>query len=538
MNSKTIFESFKVNLTCVLCLGYLTDPLIVKCGHTFCKECLLSCWKKTDTPISCPNCGEIIECGDFLYNRRLRNLIITGKKLRPLLLQSIRDLTTCDIHGKDVTYFCEEDHRPLCGRCISSTEHKEHKVLLLEKAVGQCTEKLQEKWDILNQKKQKFQTELEYDENREVQWELEGWNLKEMLQYEFKKIHQFFLEEEKLQLQRLDKEANLTVEEKEDSSSQEILNLPMNSEKQPVEMFKLEDQARRKSVESEFEKKHQLLSDKKQLQFQILDQEVKDNSTKFEESKTKMTEQIHNLQMVMSEIEKNFEKLPIEMLQDTKGILERNEDLLQNPVVASPRLTIYEIPGMTEMLQTFHRDLTLDPKTAHPNLLLSDDLKSVEYVSVPQNVPHNPERFDFVLRVLASQSFTSGKHYWEVEVGNKTEWEVGICKESIRRKGKVPDSFRNTRTLLAFTYGNKFHLCCSHHDIHVCQPLHKVGIFLDYERGHIAFYNAADRTLICSPPNDVFRGPLCPYFSPCSQNGSNSSGPLRICPRSKKYNAN
>ncbi|XP_068925692.1 probable E3 ubiquitin-protein ligase TRIML1 [Petaurus breviceps papuanus] len=406
--------------------------------------------------------------------------------LTPYFLQSTRDLTICKKHRKEEILFCEEDHRPLCGPCFLTEDHKDHKVLPLEKAASQCMEKLQATWDILNSKKEKFQLELQWEKMREAPWEVEGQTLKELVVSEYEKMCQFFLEEEQLQLQSLDKEAGdkLAAEESKDGQSQDSLSLPMNPEQQPVEVLKSEDQAMKQSVKSEFEGKHQFLSEHKQLHLQRLDQQVKDNLAKFEESKGKMTQQIHNLQMAVSETEKSFEKLSIEMLLDSKGILERNEELLiQNPVTASPRWTMYPIPGMREMLLTFHRDITLDPETANPNLILSDDLKNVEYISFPQDVPDNPKRFELTLCVLATQSFTSGKHYWEIEVENTKEWEVDVCKESIRRKRNDCKLPWDKSTLVSVQLRNNFLLLCSNHDVHVSQPIHKCAFSLIMKEG-------------------------------------------------------
>ncbi|XP_043828311.1 probable E3 ubiquitin-protein ligase TRIML1 [Dromiciops gliroides] len=535
MEAKNFFESLKVDLTCQMCLSYFNEPVTLKCGHSFCKECLLSWGQELPTPRPCPICKAVIEFEVFLCNRKLQNLASIGKMLIPQLLQSIRGLTTCGKHGKEETWFCEEDQRPLCGPCFLSTEHKEHNVLPLEKAAGQYMEKLQKTWNSLKGQKQKFQMELECEEVREGQWEMQGQTLKELVVSEYKKIHQFLLDEEQLQLQRLNKEArdNLAVSDNKDSQSQGILSLQMNSEQQPVGMLKFEGQSMIELVKSQFEKKHQFLSKGKQLHLQRLDQQIKDNLRKFKENNARMSQHINNLQMAISEIDKTFHKLPIEILQDAKGTLERNDELLlQNPVVASPRWTMYPIPGMREMLLNFHRDITLDPETANPHLILSDDLKSVKYDPVPQDVPYSLKRFDFAPCVLATQSFTSGKHYWEVDVGNKTEWEVGICRESIRRKGNVYKIFGYTWTLVAMPFRNTFRLWCSNHEVHVTQPLSKVGIFLDYKRGHIAFYNAADGTFIYSSANNDFQGALHPCFFPCSQKRKNTSGSLHICPRS------
>ncbi|XP_020863993.1 putative E3 ubiquitin-protein ligase TRIML1 [Phascolarctos cinereus] len=423
MDAKNLLENLKVEITCFMCFSYFTNPVIVKCGHTFCKECLLNCWKEAHKPITCPNCKAIIKFGDFLPNRRLQNLAIIGKMLAPHLLQSITDLTICEKHGKEETLFCEEDCRPLCGPCFLTTEHKDHKVLPLEKAAGQCMEKLQATWNILKSKKEKFQMELEWGEMRVAQWEVEGQSLKDLVVSEYEKMHQFFLEEEQLQLQRLNKETrdNMSAEESKASQAQATLNLPMNSEEQPVQMIELEGQAMKQSIKSEFEKKYKFLSEEKQLSLQKLDQEVKDNLAKFVESKAKVTQHIHDLQTAMSEIEKTFEKLPVEMLQD---------------------------------------------------------------------LPHNPKRFELILYVLATQSFTSGKHYWEVEVGNTKEWEVGICKESIRRKRNGCRLPEDTITLGSIQLENNFLLLCSNQDVHVSRPIHKTYEFADYLRSNCKTYTS------------------------------------------------
>ncbi|MGH0181690.1 UNVERIFIED_CONTAM: hypothetical protein FKN15_007326 [Acipenser sinensis] len=80
--------------------------------------------------------------------------------------------------------------------------------------------------------------------------------------------------------------------------------------------------------------------------------------------------------------------------------------------------------------------VTLDPNTAHPDLILSEDLTSVRRSYERQQLPDNPERFDTWPGVLGSEGFTSGKHCWDMELGSNNHWFLGVMKDSSQRKGK------------------------------------------------------------------------------------------------------
>ncbi|CAM4668775.1 unnamed protein product [Caretta caretta] len=69
-------------------------------------------------------------------------------------------------------------------------------------------------------------------------------------------------------------------------------------------------------------------------------------------------------------------------------------------------------------------NVTLDPDTAHPDLAVSADRRRVRWGDTRQDLPDNPERCDTVPCVLGCEGFTSGRHYWEVEVGVEA---MGVC---------------------------------------------------------------------------------------------------------------
>lgn len=84
-------------------------------------------------------------------------------------------------------------------------------------------------------------------------------------------------------------------------------------------------------------------------------------------------------------------------------------------------------------------DVVLDADTAHPKLIISPEGDSVTYTDNWQDVPDTPSRFDNTLNVVSRQSFSEGRHYWEVEVSKKTYWELGLSYPSIPRTGRAED---------------------------------------------------------------------------------------------------
>lgn len=173
--------------------------------------------------------------------------------------------------------------------------------------------------------------------------------------------------------------------------------------------------------------------------------------------------------------------------------------------------------------------VTLDPETAHPKLILSDDQRCVRLGDRRQPVPDNPQRFDFVVSILGSEYFTTGCHYWEVYVGDKTKWILGVCSESVSRKGKVTASPANGHWLLRQSRGNEYEALTSPQtSFRLKEPPQCVGIFLDYEAGVISFYNVTDKSHIFTFTHS-FSGPLRPFFEPCLHDGGKNTAPLVIC---------
>ncbi|KTG38949.1 hypothetical protein cypCar_00049588, partial [Cyprinus carpio] len=159
------------------------------------------------------------------------------------------------------------------------------------------------------------------------------------------------------------------------------------------------------------------------------------------------------------------------------------------------------IQTMSELrwMQQYAVDVTLDPDTAHPTLILSDDGKQVRHGDIGQKLPDIPKRFDFLVSVLGKEGFSSGRFYFEVQVKGKTKWNLGVVRESINRKGDIQLNPSNGYWTVVLRNGNEY-WAYGHTTVSLSLRVkpQRVGVFVDYEEGLVSFYDVDSSSHIYS----------------------------------------
>uniref|UniRef100_A0A8C8SQ00 Uncharacterized protein n=1 Tax=Pelusios castaneus TaxID=367368 RepID=A0A8C8SQ00_9SAUR len=224
----------------------------------------------------------------------------------------------------------------------------------------------------------------------------------------------------------------------------------------------------------------------------------------------------------------------LEKLKGSRALLSEQRLSLSKLIADMEEKSLQSGPEILKVISSFlifclcPGDMTLDPETAHPNLMLSENLKSVHFINISQVLQDTPRRFTLYPCVLGSAAYTSGRHYWEVDVGNKTQWALGVCYESVSRNAKVDTKPEAGYWRVRLWNGKYAATTTPFTPLHLRVKPKRVGVFLDYEAGKVSFYNVTDHSHIYTF-SVAFAEPVCPLFYPGIRFGHVNAAPLVIC---------
>ncbi|XP_058873551.1 zinc-binding protein A33-like [Acipenser ruthenus] len=297
--------------------------------------------------------------------------------------------------------------------------------------------------------------------------------------------------------------------------------------------IKKQAQQTERQIKEEFQKLHQFLRDEEKARIAALRREEEQKGRIMKEKIEKLTREISSLSDTIRVIEEEMKAEDIIFLQKYKDTQRRAECTLQDPqCVSGALIDVAEHLGslkykvLEKMLGIVqYTPVTLDPNTAHPALILSEDLTSVRLSDEKQHLPDNPERFDPYACVLGSEGFTSGKHCWNVELGSSTYWYLGVTKVSSQRNAIYPWNPEAGYWVISLEDGDQYWGWTSPPTrLTVEKKPQKIRVQLDCDGGEVAFFDSSDMR----KPLYTFKHRFTERMFPCFW--TLCSAPLSVCP--------
>uniref|UniRef100_A0A8C8RK33 Zinc finger protein RFP-like n=1 Tax=Pelusios castaneus TaxID=367368 RepID=A0A8C8RK33_9SAUR len=289
-------------------------------------------------------------------------------------------------------------------------------------------------------------------------------------------------------------------------------------------------QTERQKIVSEFQQLRQFLEEQERLLLAQLEKLEKEMGMFHTDNITTLSEEISHLSELISEVEGKCQKPTNEFLQKGKfqgpkeispGLEKELSDVSQKAVALIETVRTFEGTGKGPVVT-----VTLDPDTAHPQLVLSEDGKRVRWGHTRQDLPNNPERFDTALCVLGREGFTSGRHCWEVEVGGWQCWGVGVARESVQRKREI--SYSPEEGIWAvWRWEDQFWALTSPKTLLPQSRVpSRIRVCLDCDWGQVTFFRAGDEAPIFTfLPGSVPGERIRPWLWVWDTNTG-----LRLCP--------
>ncbi|XP_074423757.1 E3 ubiquitin-protein ligase TRIM39-like isoform X3 [Larus michahellis] len=513
-------ESLQSETSCSICLGYFQDPVSIHCGHNFCRACITRCWEGLEAHFSCPQCRQTALQKSLRPSRELAKIAEIARQL------SLGGRgggggggeNVCRQHQEVLKLFCKEDQQPICVVCDRSQAHRFHAVVPVEEAAQEYKNfsppalggllfplpgSSEQPWTLSSSSPSSapcggarvLAKPLPSTMNCSGKRDFFSPLLRERL---------FLFPQEEIQarLQALKEEREKFLESRK------------TRVRKSSYLEKTKDEG--KKIVCEFEELHRFLKDQERLlltQLADLDRAI---TRVQEDAVAKVSEEMSHLDTLIWEMEGKFQQPAGRFLQDIRRLLNSCEMMKFDPPAEISSNLERRLEDFVQRnvlvrgtLRKCQANVTLDPSTAHPNLHLSEDRKQARGQLRQKDLPGNPERFNFEPCVLGCEGFTSGRHFWEVEVGQGGVWALGVARASVKRKG--PMSFTPKEGVWAL---EAYHSLTSPRANLRLNPLpRRIRVSLDYEAGRVAFFSADDDVPILVYTRASFNGErVFPWF--------------------------
>ncbi|XP_073423657.1 E3 ubiquitin/ISG15 ligase TRIM25-like [Dendrobates tinctorius] len=554
-------------LLCSICLSVFNDPVMLRCGHNFCRVCIGRVLDTQDGSgvYSCPDCREEFQERPAL----MRNLYLHNVAERFLITQQEQEEITgicctycvdspvpavrsclhceaslcdkhlkvhskspehvlsdpstslekrkCSVHKKILEYYCTEDAACICVSCSLAGEHRGHWVEMLDEASEKKKNKLR---DVL----QKLTTKREETEERVRSLEEQWRKAQEKAAGEAERVTALCTDIRR-RVDDLEKKVLSEISRKESEES-----LSLSALIHQLEIKKDELSRKMRHIEELCNMTDPLTVLQEPDTGDLCDPEEEGG----DEDTGGHDKQPHDGDLAWikgtfhAELSNIMSDLHTSLYRQPKQI--KDFDNEQNPPSYSegfPVLTSkngdnqgkIRIAGTMGIYVEDPADILLDVNTAANNLHISDDLKMATWTQTDEERPETAERFQDYNQVMSSRGFSSGQHYWDVEGSEVAEWMVGMCYPSIDRREDQSLVGYNKKSW-CLQKENNYSVLHDSKEIRIPDEISsdRVRICLDYEAGQLSFYELCEPIRHLHTFTATFTEPL--HAVVCVGNGS------------------
>uniref|UniRef100_UPI00358F1FEF E3 ubiquitin/ISG15 ligase TRIM25-like n=1 Tax=Myxine glutinosa TaxID=7769 RepID=UPI00358F1FEF len=528
-------------LTCPVCFELYKEPTTLPCGHSFCHLCLETSWESTeeDTTCVCPSCLDVfpqkpnlkknVIISNLVENIKLKkgkvglgvkvrdadhgymiswgtesycelcngeatkrcvpcDLLCCEKHLKPHQQQwhklvsagvKIEELR-CIEHGKPIRLYCKDDGSLMCLMCTAG-EHQYHKVVAVEIAHAELKDVLTAKYPHVSQSMESVASQLQQ------------------------------VQEEEEQAENSSRDAEDRLEEKRMLVCQ-LVNVSVDLMKSEIKKRKMEKLSLLGKQREKLEQQMENLRQGKSTMDRALQ---KLEAVSFLQGSKDLLKRLETMSHF-----KSVQRTPLPVLDFSKeeknldGLITFNKNYLleiQKEPVAHPEEVELDQNNLRNL---YGRTLSLDPNSAYRWIKISRGLTSATLTGTYKQYPEHPDRFDLYPQVVSFESFSSGRHYWEVDVSSSSSCGIGICLNSMGRKGRGCVLGGNPESWCLNKHYDK---CSAYHNkqcttLSVPREPKLFGFFLDCEAGELTCF-------MDSQVLHVFRGnfmdPVKPAIGVC-----------------------
>ncbi|KAM4534268.1 tripartite motif-containing protein 16-like [Odontesthes bonariensis] len=528
-------ESF----SCSICLDLLKDPVTIPCGHSYCRSCIKGHWDAEDHKgiHSCPQCRKtftprpVLEkstlLADLVEQLKKTGLraapadhcyagaedvacdVCSGRKLKaaksclsclasyceehlqphydsaPLrkhkLVEPSKMLqeNICSDHDEVMKIFCRTDQKCICYLCLMD-EHKGHDTV---SAAAERTERQRE----LEGSRQQIQQRIQ-DAEKDVK----------LLQQELEAIH---------------RSADKTEEHSQKIFSQ-LIRLLQKRSSDVKQQIRSQQEAEGRRVKELQEKLEQEITELKRKDAELQQLSHTEDHSQF----------LHSCPSVAAlrgaTHSSSIQIRPLRHFEDVTAAVSELRDKLQDILReewANISLRVAEVDVLLPQPEPTSRagflkyscKITLDPNTAHRELLLSEGSRKVTLMKQLQSYSAHPDRFTDCSQVLSRESLT-GRCYWEVEMRGGVA--VAVAYKNISRAGSVTECVfgSNDKSWALDCYPNSYSFRYNNIETSISGPWSsRVGVYLDHRAGILSFYSVSGTMTLLHRVQTTFTQPLC-----------------------------